>query len=141
MKLTDYKSSTSYVIPICIILFCACNPCKRIGRIAARNGCIQTDTITLNDTVYSDSSRIDTVAILGQTDTLVIENDRFRTTVIRRVDTFEVTTFVKPDTIIRTIKVPFEKIVVQDSLPNWFWYIIAFCGLLIVVWMWRSFKL
>lgn len=95
----------------------------------------------ITDTFTTEEYIRDTTVILGALDTLIIENDRFRTEVIRRMDTFEVTTTIKADTIIREIEVPVQKLVYKERVPRWIWWVLAILGgLIIVKYVFRFFR-
>lgn len=80
------------------------------------------DTIITTDSVVSRDTFISNVI-----DTMVIENEKFRTVVLRSYDTLRVETILKPDTIriTKTIELP-AQIVYKKS---YHWVIVTLIGL------------
>lgn len=112
------------LIILSLLLFASCDPCKRMAKPKYR-GCfnVKSDTLTLHDTF----SIHDTVIVpqthvkwLIQTDT-VVETQRMyysrqgdTTVIICKEDTI-----YRTKTVVRHIKVPYEKYVYKERSPFW----------------------
>jgi len=129
--------SVKIVILLSIIGFSSCNPQKRIQRIVKRNPhLIKKDTILVHDTTTVLTERIehDTVFNYKEThyfDTVKIVKDKLKVEFIKLPnDTIKVFGTCESDTItlIKEIKVPFEKIQIQKKgNKNYFLLIILAC--------------
>ena len=115
-----------------LILFASCSPQKKIARIAKKYNLTQKEVVTVNDTVripgdtlfFTVPSERDTV-IVTKYGTIETTHDNGQNVVYVKVTT-------PPDTLINTVYVPVEKVVVQNvekhrRVPWWlFVMLIAF---------------
>jgi len=72
---------------------------------------LETDTVTVVDTVVTAPVQIQDTMILESHDTIVVVKDRLKLQLVRSFDTIAVEAECASDTIITTIQVPYEKIV------------------------------
>lgn len=114
------------------LIVCACSPQKRIARIAKKYNLVQTEIVQVSDTVcipgdtlfFTVPSERDTV-IVTKYGTIETTHDNGQNVVYVKVTT-------PPDTLINTVYVPVEKVVVQNvekhrRVPWWlFVMLIAF---------------
>ena len=93
---------------------------NRIARLTkACPDILKPDTISLQDTLIIPSVTVDTFTLLSHlTDTVTITRDGVVTRLFMRGDTVFVRTQCPGDTIVRTLRVPYEKIIVK---PFTFW--------------------
>ena len=97
-----------------LILFASCSPQKKIARIAKKYNLTQKEVVTVNDTVcipgdtlfFTVPSERDTV-IVTKYGTIETTHDNGQNVVYVKVTT-------PPDTLINTVYVPVEKVVVQN---------------------------
>ena len=109
-----------FFLASCFFLLASCSPQKRIARIAEKYNLTQTETVVVADTValpgdtlwFTVPSERDTVIV---TETATIET-------VRDGEIIHVKVTTPPDTIIKTVKVPVEKIVVQEKTRRVPWW-------------------
>ena len=76
------------------------------------------DTLVVTDTVVVPPVVITDTVTTKQHDTITIVKDRMRVQVVRKLDTLIINAQCGSDTIVRTIEVPYDKIVyVQKETP------------------------
>lgn len=97
-----------------LILLTGCN--------AIRNALTPIKTeVTIVDTIYLPKVTVDTVAITLPVDTIVIETERVKATVVRSYDTISVEAECKSDTVIVTREVTLPtKVKTVTRVPLWF---------------------
>ena len=102
-------------ILIVIGLAFGCSPQKRLSRIISNHPyLLTTDTVTVSDTTIIEAVRSDTiVSYESLLDTVYITEDRLKVRVVRVADSIYIKGECDTDTIIKTIEVPYEKIVIQ----------------------------
>lgn len=102
------------------------------GCKAIRNALTPLKTeVTLVDTIYLPSKRVDTIAITLPVDTLVIETERVSARVIRSYDTIQVDVECKADTVVVTREVVLPTKVKTVTRVPWWFYPSLFLGLLV----------
>jgi len=108
-----------------LILLTGCN--------AIRNALTPIKTeVTVVDTIYLPSKRVDTIAVTLPVDTIVIETERVSARVIRSYDTISIEAECKADTVIvtNTVTLP-TKVKTVTRVPWWFKPAVAI-GLLVL---------
>lgn len=107
------------IILLSLFIITSCNPEKRLHRIAQKYDLIKVDTLVVRDSVFIPSIEADTALIWSQlTDTITIERERLKIKILRSHDTLKVFGECKGDTIIRIVKVPYEKIVISETFAD-----------------------
>tara|TARA_R110000823_G_scaffold84029_5_gene189239 strand:+ start:1282 stop:1632 length:351 start_codon:yes stop_codon:yes gene_type:complete len=101
---------------------------------------MEKDTLIVMDTVVSPPVAITDTVIMRQHDTITLIKDRLRVQIRRINDTITIDAVCDSDTIIRTIEVPYEKLIyiekenLFDKVKNLAIYIgLAFLGFKIVM--------
>lgn len=92
------------------------------GCNALRNALTPLKTqVSVVDTIYLPEVKVDTVAITLPVDTLVIETERVKATVVRSYDTISVEAECKADTVVVTKEVTLPtKVKTVRKPPLWF---------------------
>lgn len=91
--------------------------------------------VTFVDSFILPADTLLDTLILSEYDTVEIQNESVRTSIIRRLDTFYVESECKTDTIIveREVKLPPEiKVEYKDTLDWYWWVIITIVGLILL---------
>lgn len=89
---------------------------RRIEKLTIKYpGLIKKDTLYDTIRVVSDGVKIDTSFVNVPGDTMYLYKDKLRIKYVRVGDTTYIRGECKSDTIIQTIKIPFEKIVVREE--------------------------
>jgi len=89
------------------------------------------DTLVVKDTVVLPPVAITDTVTTKLHDTIVVEKDRLKVRIVKRQDTLIIEGKCDSDTIIRTIEVPYEKIVyVEKEKPmqfvrKWLLYLLS----------------
>ena len=97
---------------IMIVLLQSCSATWHLNRAIKKDPTIlETDTVTVVDTVVTAPVQIQDTMILESHDTIVVVKDRLKLQLVRSFDTIAVEAECASDTIITTIQVPYEKIV------------------------------
>ena len=79
---------------------------------------LRKDTLVVTDTIVQPPVVITDTVTTKQHDTITIVKDRMRVQVVRKLDTIIINAQCDSDTIVRTIEVPYDKIVyVQKETP------------------------
>lgn len=95
-----------------IVLLQSCSATWHLNRAIKKDPTIlETDTVTVVDTVVTAPVQIQDTMILESHDTIVVVKDRLKLQLVRSFDTIAVEAECASDTIITTIQVPYEKIV------------------------------
>lgn len=118
-----------YLLILLIPVLLACNPERRLQRIAQKYNLVKIDNLNIIDTVRIDSVRVDTTFLWSQlTDTLIMTKERLKVTILRSGDTVRVSGKCDSIFVYKEIKVPYEKIVIQsdfwDKYGNWLIFIL-----------------
>ena len=106
---------------------------------------LEKDTLVVTNTVVSPPVAITDTVTLKQHDTIVITKNRLKVKVVRVNDTLIIDAKCDSDTIVRTIEVPYEKIVYVEKKTFWDKFkdiillvsILAGCLMVVGKW-WRS---
>jgi hypothetical protein len=108
---------------------------------------LERDTLTVMDTVVSPPVAITDTVIMKQHDTITLVKDRLRVRIVKVNDTITIDAVCDSDTIIRTIEVPYEKLIyiekenLFDKVKNLAIYIgLAFVGFKVVMKLLESKK-
>jgi hypothetical protein len=106
-----------------ILSIVSCTPQKRLNRLVKKHPkLIKVDTILDIDTFVTESVKVDTFLAynyLVENDTVIVVKDKLRLQYVKIHDTLMIEAECLPDTIIKTEKIPYNKITVQDRLPQW----------------------
>lgn len=100
---------------VIILLLLSCTPEQRLSRLLKRYPRLKNDTLNINDTIITKSSHTDSTFVFNG-DTVRIYNDRqeikyyYNTTNNKSY----ISSTVKPDTIVKELKVPYERIEVKE---------------------------
>ncbi|NCA77072.1 MAG: hypothetical protein EOM90_12135 [Alphaproteobacteria bacterium] len=97
----------------------SCSPQWRLERLINHHPELRTpDTIGFIDTVITPLVRLDTVLPLVELSApVILRHDRLELSMIRIHDTIRLHAACNPDTIIRTLRIPVEKIKLVKSPP------------------------
>lgn len=97
----------------------SCSPQQRLERLVNHHPELRTpDTIGFIDTVITPLARLDTaLSLVDLSAPVMLRHDRLELSVIRIRDTIRLRAACNPDTIIRTLRIPVEKIKVMKSPP------------------------
>tara|TARA_R100001510_G_C7653664_1_gene211994 strand:- start:1367 stop:1783 length:417 start_codon:yes stop_codon:yes gene_type:complete len=77
------------------------------------------DTLVVKDTVVVPPVVITDTVTTKQHDTIIVQKDRLKVRIVKRLDTLIIEGQCASDTIVRTIEVPVPSIVMRDS-DNWY---------------------
>jgi hypothetical protein len=77
------------------------------------------DTVIVTDTVVTEKTAVLDTVTISNTDTVEIVKNNFRVKIMRISDTLIIDGGCDADTIVRTVSVPFEKIVYQER-DKWY---------------------
>jgi hypothetical protein len=93
---------------------------------------LERDTLVVKDTVVVPPVVITDTVTTKQHDTIVVQKDKLRVRIVKRLDTLIIEGECASDTIVRTIEVPYEKVVyVEQEKPlqivqRWLLYLLSF---------------
>lgn len=76
---------------------------------------LQKDTLSVVDTVVMPPVAITDTVTLKQHDTITVIKDRLKVEVVRKLDTIIINAECASDTIVRTIEVPYDKVVYVEK--------------------------
>lgn len=102
----------------------ACSPSRRAQRHLQKALILDPqisahDTITYRDTIITPLEAISDTFFVSETDTIILENERLRTKIIKSYDTLEVYSECFPDTIIIEKSIPIERIKYIQKESGW----------------------
>lgn len=96
---------------------------------------LKKDTVTVVDTVVTAPVTVRDTVTLNNRDTITITKDKLKIKIVRSFDTIAIDAECASDTIVRTIEVPYEKVVyvqqktLKQKLQTWALYlVVAFIG-------------
>lgn len=96
---------------------------------------LEKDTVTVVDTVVTAPVTVRDTVTLNNRDTITITKDKLKIKIVRSFDTIAIDAECASDTIVRTIEVPYEKVVyvqqktLKQKLQTWALYlVVAFIG-------------
>lgn len=121
LRILSFGRRTLYFsIPWLLILvgtLVSCSPQKRLERLVNHHPELRTpDTIGIIDTVITPLARLDTaLPLVDLSAPVMLRHDRLELSVIRIRDTIRLHAACNPDTIIRTLRIPVEKIKLVKS--------------------------
>lgn len=124
MKQLLIRSLSCVEVPvlICVIcgaLFSSCSPQKRLQSLLKHHPeLLQSDTLTIRDTIYTNPITIDTVFVTRTVDTILVTKENLTTQVIRHNDTIFILSKYNGDTIYIEKQIPIEKIKIIKP-DNW----------------------
>jgi len=117
---------------IIIALLSSCSATWHLNRAIKKDPSIMAkDTLVVKDTVVLPPVAITDTVTTKLHDTIVVEKDRLKVRIVKRQDTLIIEGKCDSDTIIRTIEVPYEKIVyVEKEKPmqfvrKWLLYLLS----------------
>lgn len=90
---------------------------------------LEKDTVVVVDTLVTAPVTVRDTITLNNRDTVTITNDKLTVKLIRSFDTIAIKAECASDTIVRTIEVPYEKVVyvqqksLKDKVTAWLLYI------------------
>lgn len=135
-KTYNYVRRFMYCLALIVItnVVWQCGAQKRLDRLVKRHPeLIVKDTAIVHDTFIIDNFIVDTTFIKNNTvihDTVVFTKDKIQIKYYNYHDTIFISGKYLGDTIVKIIKVPYDKIVVnQKPTPTWYWVVLALlCG-------------
>ena len=80
---------------------------------------LKSDTLVVQDTVVVPPVVITDTVTTKQHDTIVVQKDRLKVRIVKKLDTLIIEGQCASDTIVRTIEVPVPSIVMKDS-DRWY---------------------
>ena len=80
---------------------------------------IQESTVSVKDTVVVPPVVITDTVTTKEHDTIIVEKDRLKVRIVKRLDTLIIEGQCASDTIVRTIEVPVPSIIMKDS-DRWY---------------------
>ena len=92
---------------------------------------LEKDTLVVKDTVVVPPVVITDTVTTRQHDTIIVQKDKLRVRIVKRLDTLIIEGQCASDTIVRTIEVPYEKVVyvekenLFEKLQRWALYILC----------------
>jgi len=141
IRILSFGRRTLYFsIPWLLILvgtLVSCSPQQRLERLVNHHPELRTpDTIGFTDTVIIPLVRLDTaLPLVDLSAPVTLRHDRLELSMIRIRDTIRLRAACNPDTIIRTLRIPVEKIklVKSPSLLSNIYKILLLSGILLVI--------
>jgi outer membrane lipopolysaccharide assembly protein LptE/RlpB len=92
---------------------------------------LEKDTVVVVDTLVTAPVEVKDTITLEKRDTLVLTRDRLKLKIVRSFDTIAVEAECASDTIISTIRVPYEKVVyikqrtLKEKAQTWAFYLLS----------------
>ena len=95
-----------------ILLLSSCSAQWHLNKAVKKDPTILVkDTLAVQDTVVVPPVVITDTVTTKQHDTIVVEKDRLKVKIVKRQDTLIIEGQCASDTIVRTIEVPYEKVI------------------------------
>lgn len=95
-----------------ILLLSSCSAQWHLSKAIKKDPTIlEKDTLVVQDTVVVPPVVITDTVTTRQHDTIVVEKDRLKVRIVKRQDTLIIEGQCASDTIVRTIEVPYEKVI------------------------------
>ena len=121
------------ILNILVLVLTSCSPQTRLNRLLNRHPELMKPlTVTIKDTIYIDSIKVDTMVITKPNDTILLEKERLRVRVIRSLDTLRIEGECKSDTIYYekevTVNFPEKK---ENNWLYWLLFLIVFVVLFV----------
>ncbi len=106
---------TIFLFPV--ILITSCSPQRRLERLVRSHPeLLSNDTVRVTDTIITLPVKADTAIFLGDlTDTLKLHKENLNVNILRIADSLWISGECRPDTIIRSLEFPVEKIKVVKN--------------------------
>ena len=117
---------------ITISLLSSCSATWHLNQAVKKDPTImERDTLVVKDTVVVPPVAITDTVTLKQHDTIILQKDKLSVRIVKRLDTLIIEGKCDSDTIVKTIEVPYEKIVYVEKekpmqmLQRWLLYLLA----------------
>ena len=117
---------------ITISLLSSCSATWHLNQAVKKDPTImERDTLVVKDTVVVPAVAITDTVTLKQHDTIILQKDKLSVRIVKRLDTLIIEGKCDSDTIVKTIEVPYEKIVYVEKekpmqmLQRWLLYLLA----------------
>ena len=105
---------------ILVLLLTSCSAQWHLKRAVQKDPMIlKKDTLVVQDTFVVPPVVLKDTVTLRQHDTIVIEKDRLRVKIVKVNDTLIIDAKCASDTIVRTIEVPYDKVVYVEKESIW----------------------
>lgn len=99
-----------------ILLLSSCSATWHLNKAIKKDPTILAkDTLVVQDTVVVPPVVITDTVTTRQHDTIIVEKDKLRVRIVKKLDTLIIEGQCASDTIVRTIEVPYEKIVYVEQ--------------------------
>ena len=115
-----------------IVLLSSCSAQWHLKKAVQKDPFIlERDTMVVRDTVVVPPVVITDTVTTKQHDTIVVEKDRLKVRIVKRLDTLIIDAKCDSDTIIKIVEVPYEKIIYHEKEPplhlvqRWIVYILS----------------
>jgi hypothetical protein len=127
-----------YILILISFILSSCSAQWHLSKAVKKNPAIlQKDTITVVDTIVTQSVALTDTVVLRHMDTIVIHKDRLKVKITRSFDTIRVDAICESDTIVNVVEVPYEKIVyverekIGSKITKWLLALAVFVLLLV----------
>lgn len=127
-----------YILILISFILSSCSAQWHLSKAVKKNPAIlQKDTITVIDTIVTQSVALTDTVVLRHTDTIVVRKDRLKVKITRSFDTIRVDAICESDTIVNVVEVPYEKIVyverekIGSKITKWLLALAVFVLLLV----------
>lgn len=112
--------TSKFALAICLtVFFCLLASCSadwHLRKAIRKNPMIVTkDTVVLNDTFYTPEVHVTDTFVTSKYDTIELIKDKLQIQIIRQNDTIRLAGTCKSDTLVRVVRIPFEKIVYKEA--------------------------
>ena len=123
-----------------ILLLTSCSAQWHLKKAVQKDPTImEKDTLVVKDTVVVPAVAITDTVTLRQHDTIILQKDKLSVKIVKRLDTLIIEGQCASDTIVRTIEVPYEKIIYVEKRTLFdkmqslaFYFVLVMLGLYIV---------
>jgi hypothetical protein len=126
---------------LALALLCSCTPQKRLERLIKKHPEL-ADTTIIRDTTIIEGWHYDTIAKLGETDTVVVTKEGTTVTIYKwNTDSIFVEVEAEPDTIFKEIPCP--QIMPLEAKDDWYieyWWLILLIFVAILFILNKIFK-
>lgn len=146
MKTNTQRILLIWLLFAAMVVFSACTPQQRLNRLVKKHPeLVKVDTIKFTDTTFTIAHYSDTIVSLlaSRTDTIVLTKNNIITKVFTHRDSIFISSTALPDTIIKTISVPYEYVkpqptglidtIIETRLFKVFWLIFTVILILLVL--------
>ena len=127
-----------YILILISFILSSCSAQWHLSKAVKKNPAIlQKDTITVVDTIVTQSVALTDTVVLRHMDTIVVHKDRLKVKITRSFDTIRVDAICESDTIVNVVEVPYEKIVyverekIGGKITKWLLALAVFVLLLV----------